>query len=168
MNEHHMHANHLRSSQSACDVSQQQTSIPQKNRNSVHNTISSVEATPKPLESSLDHLIHQVCRKHGAGDRFVLCISAGQDTRKRVFTGRLLASDEPLVVNTDGTVPPTLRAVLFGHNEGAGRPAIEADQVNGGGARVLTVSDWEGVYGDCRGSWLHAWVYSGGEDEREK
>eukprot|EP00903_Cladosiphon_okamuranus_P015093 g13961.t1 len=70
---------------------------------------------------------------------------------KLVFTGRVLADPRNV---------PHEYAVIFGEGwEFAGRPAVEGDEINGAGARVLTVSEWVGVYGEWVGSWLRIWAY---------
>lgn len=89
-----------------------------------------------------------------------------------MITGRLVATDgnddfrTGSGYNNDnsyrlgGNSPPPCSAIIFGEScERAGRPAGESDRINGVDARVMTVLDWVGVYGECSESLLCAWVY---------
>ena len=106
---------------------------------------------------------NQVCRESRAGDNFILCFSSVQDTGPQLVAGRVLASENH-VVDAGENEPPRY-AVIFGEaHEVAGRPAVDSDRINGAGARVLTVSDWVGLYGERVGPKISAWLY-GGEDE---
>ncbi|CAM9721770.1 unnamed protein product, partial [Hapterophycus canaliculatus] len=103
-----------------------------------------------------------------AGDRFVIFFSSGLDTCAQVITGSLSAFDtnsnnDNSNNNRVGDSPAISQVpVIFGEScERLGRPAEEGDGVSGTGARVMSVSEWVGVYGECAESLLCAWVFSG-------
>eukprot|EP00752_Nemacystus_decipiens_P014583 g12987.t1 len=105
-------------------------------------------------------LIQLICQKSAAGDDFFVCASsATEDAWPRVIAGRVLASEDTST-DADPATVPRRRAVIFKASEQrAGRPAIDADRVNGAGAHVLTDFEWFMLFGDCEGCELYAWVY---------
>lgn len=94
-----------------------------------------------------------------------MCFTSSQGTcAKKLFTGRLLGSAET-IVNADEN-SPAVQAVFVGAScDSTGRPTVEADNVNGTGARALTVSDLVDLYGDCPLGCIHVWAC--GEDDEE-
>ncbi|CAM9239290.1 unnamed protein product [Scytosiphon promiscuus] len=115
-------------------------------------------------------LLNTIASNSCAGDKFVLCFSNGLDTCAQVLTGKLSTLDNSvisddnksnLISGEDSNATPHV-PLIFGEScERAGRPAIERDDVGGTGARIMSVSDWVGVYGECAESLLCAWVYDG-------
>ncbi|CAM9281817.1 unnamed protein product [Ectocarpus sp. 12 AP-2014] len=133
--------------------------------------------TGSPFFSSgrgITNLLSSVSANGRVGDRFVLCFSDGVDACAQMITGCLVATGgsgdfrtgsgyhDDNTYHLGGSSPPPCSAIIFGEScERAGRPGGERDGINGAGARVLTVLDWVGVYGECSESLLCAWVYRG-------
>lgn len=116
--------------------------------------------------------IFQVSCNGCAGDSFALCFSSGLDACAQMLTGRLsalhnISSDDKNNIHRNDSRGGESHAtselpVIFGEScERVGRPAAEGDGVSGAGARVMSVSEWVGVYGECAESLLCSWVYGG-------
>lgn len=127
----------------------------------ISQSLENLKSSSPPLP--LQNPFNQVCRVNRVGEDFFICFESVQGSCPQVLAGRVLASAEEPLANADPTAPPR-RAVIFGEgHEAAGRPAVDEDDINGAEARVLTVSEWVDLHGECDGSSLSAWYTA--EDE---